>query len=116
MITIDAALYGSIARFGGGKHIARVDITLPPGSKVKDFFEQLDIPTEETGFIFINAILCDMPGLNASQEEVLHNGDHLGVFSLGYMWPYQYRDGMPMTESLKDAMREHGAFHHTYNK
>lgn len=116
MITIDAALYGSIAKYNGGKHIARVDVELPVGSTIKDFFTQLGIPSDETGFIFINAVLCDMPGLAASKEEVLHDGDHLGVFALGYMWPYQYRDGMPMTESLKDAMRQHGALHHAYKK
>jgi len=115
-ITIEVALYGRLAQLGGGKHIATINIELPRNSRMKDLFEQLKVNPTETSYIFINAVLSDVPGLNASQEEELHDGDHVGIFSLGYMWPYQYRHGMPMTKSLEKAMNEFGAIHHTYKK
>jgi len=114
--TIEVALYGPLARLGGGKHIAVIDVELQQKSRMKDLYNYLNINQEETSYIFINAVLCDVPGLNASQEEELHDGDHVGIFSLGYMWPYQYRHGMPMTKSLEEAMGKYGALHHTYSK
>jgi len=30
------------------------------------------------------------------------------------MWPYQYRDGIVMSDPLKAAMKKYGAMHHTY--
>jgi hypothetical protein len=93
-----------------------MDIQFEPGARLRDLFDQLKIPPEETSYIFINAVLCDVPGLNASADEPLNDGDHIGIFSEGYMWPYQYRDGMPMSDSLKEAMSEHGALHHTYRQ
>ncbi|MBN2043713.1 MAG: hypothetical protein JW757_01735 [Anaerolineales bacterium] len=113
-ITIDLAIYGSLAKLAGGKHLTKMDLELESGSRIEDLFARFNICPEDTSFIFINAVLCDVPGLNASKKEVLHDGDHVGIFSHGYMWPYQYRDGMPMSNSLKQAMREHGALHHTY--
>ncbi len=69
---------------------------------------------EEKGFVFVNAVLCDVPGLNASWRHGLDHGDHVGIFSLGYMWPYQYRDGAHMSEALKEMLRAQGAMHHSY--
>ena len=113
-INIDVAIYGSLAKYVGGKHIAQVDVQLEDNALVKDLLEHLKIPPEDKSYVFINAVLCDVPGLNASADEQLKDGDHVGIFSLGYMWPYQYRDGMPMSESLKQAMSDYGAMHHTY--
>lgn len=115
-ITVDVAIYGSLAKLAGGKHIAILDVEMEPGSRFDDLLAQLNIPPEEKSFIFINAVLCDLPGLFASANEQLKDNDHIGIFSHGYMWPYQYRDGMPMSESLQEAMREVGAMHHTYAK
>ncbi len=115
-IIIDVAIYGSLAKLAGGKHIAKMDVEMEPNAKVKDLLEQFKIPPDGKSFLFINAVLCDVPGMNASANEPLQDGDHIGIFSHGYMWPYQYRDGMPMSESLKNEMRKHGAMHHTYTK
>ena len=115
-ISIEVSLYGSLARLGGGKHIATLIVELQPNARMQDLFDQLKINPDETSYIFINAVLCDVPGLNASNKERLHDNDHIGIFSLGYMWPYQYRDGMPMTKSLEKALSEHGTLHHTYTK
>ena len=111
---IDVSVYGSLARSLGGKYVARVQPELNSGAKIKDLFRSLDIPLSEKSYLFINAVLCDMPGLNASIEETLHDGDHVGIFSTGYMWPYQYRDGIRMSNSLKATLQKTGALHHTY--
>jgi hypothetical protein len=115
-ISVEVSLYGSLAHLGGGKHLATLMVELQSNACMQDLFDQLKINPEKTSYIFINAVLCDVPGLNASNREHLHDGDHIGIFSLGYMWPYQYRHGMPMTKSLEKAMGEYGTLHHTYTK
>lgn len=111
---IDLALYGSLARLGGGKYVAKLNAVLSPKAKIEDLFEIYKIPIEEKSYVFINAVLCDMPGLNASLHEELHDGDHVGIFSKGYMWPYQYRDGARMSKSLRKILDDRWALHHTY--
>ena len=111
---IDLALYGSLARFGGGKYVAKLKTTLQPKSTIGDLFKKFGISADEKSYVFINAVLCDMPGLNASLNEELHDGDHVGIFSNGYMWPYQYRDGARMSESLREVLDARWALHHTF--
>lgn len=113
-ITVDVALYGPLARHLGGRHVAQRDVQLEPGARVGDLLEYLGIAAEEKGFVFLNAVLCDVPGLDVSRGEPLHDGDHIGIFSKRHMWPYQYRDGVKMSAALTEAMREHGAMHHSY--
>ncbi len=113
-IKVNITLYGSLARIGGGKYVAQMDIELESGAQVKDLLKYLDISHEEKSYLFINAVLCDVPGLSASLGEPLDSGDHVGIFSMGYMWPYQYRDGIRMSATLTEALREHGAMHNTY--
>jgi len=114
-ITIDVAIYGPLARAVGGKHIATKEIALSAGATLGHLREQLGIKEEDTGYIFINSILCDVPGLTASRNLPLTDGDHIGFFSKVHMWPYQYRDGARMTQELKDALKERGAMHHSYS-
>jgi len=113
-ITVNVALYGSIAQFAGKKHLAQLDLEFENGARFDDLLNHLDIPKEEKGYVFINAVLCDVPGLNAAREEPLHDGDHVGIFSTTHMWPYQYRDGARMSDRLKEALGERGAMHHSY--
>lgn len=113
-IKVNVTLYGSLARIGDGKHVAQMDVELESGARMEDLLNHLDIPHEEKSYLFINAVLCDVPGLSASLCEPLNNGDHVGIFSIGYMWPYQYRDGIRMSDTLTEALREHGAMHNTY--
>jgi hypothetical protein len=113
-IKINVAIYGKLAKLAGGKHIAIQDIELPPGKHLGDLLEILAIPMEETSFIFLDAVLCDVPGLAINHNEPFRDGSHVGIFSTGYMWPYQYRDGMPMSPPLVAAMKKYGAMHHTY--
>ncbi len=57
-----------------------------------------------------------MPGLSASLDEVLSDNARVGIFSLQHMYPYQYRDGLPMSENLTKTLKERGggALHNTY--
>jgi hypothetical protein len=112
--TVDVALYGTIARYAGGRYIKRVQIELNQDGTLGDVYESLGIPAEERGYIFLNSVLADVPGMSVSVNEALHPGDHVGIFSTTHMWPYQYRDGIPMTETLTAALAEHGSMHHSY--
>jgi hypothetical protein len=114
-ITVNVALYGTLSRFAGGRHIAQFDLELETGSTKHDLLARLGIPDEERGFLFINAVLHDVPGLRAESREPLKNGDHIGIFSTTYMWPYQYRDGVKISEGLKKVLQEHGSMHHSYS-
>ncbi|MBI9043404.1 MAG: hypothetical protein JEZ06_02890 [Anaerolineaceae bacterium] len=113
-ITISVSLYGNIAVKGGGLHVASIKLSLSKGSTIGTVLKELTIKPEEKGYLFKNAILFDAPGLNTSLPEILENEDHLGIFSTQHMWPYQYRDGVRMSESLKEAMKEHGSMSHSY--
>lgn len=113
-INVELALYGPLAQKAGGLHVAVRQVRLTPGAAIRDLAACFGITPEETGYVFVNAVLCDVPGLNASWGHPLAEGDHVGVFSLGYMWPYQYRDGARMSEPLKEALRQQGPMHHSY--
>ena len=114
MPTINVTLYGDIALYGSGKHIATMDLDLPDGAVIDTLLQEISLPSTERGYLFVNAVLHDAPGLYASRDEVLQNGDHVGIFSIRHMWPYQYRDGIRMSDSLKAAMEESGPMRNTY--
>ncbi len=116
MPTINVTLYGDIAHYGSGKHIAIMDLDLPDGAVIDTLLQEISLPSTERGYLFVNAVLYDTPGLFASKNELLQNGDHVGIFSIRHMWPYQYRDGIRMSDSLKAAMEESGPIRNTYRK
>ncbi|MBN2503449.1 MAG: MoaD/ThiS family protein [Anaerolineales bacterium] len=113
-IKVNVALYGSLAQAAGRKHLATLDLDLEPGLGKDDLLAEVGIVEEDIGFMFINSVLCGMPGVSVEFDRPLQDGDHLGIFSTTHMWPYQYRDGINMTENLKQALREQGAMHHSY--
>lgn len=113
-IRVDLALYGEIAAKAGGVLVAQRMIELPAGACVGDLLDQIGLADAERGYVFINAVLCDMPGLNAARSEPLHQGDHIGIFSTRHIWPYQYRDGVHMSERLRAVLSQVGAMHHSY--
>lgn len=113
-IKVNVSLYGSLARFGGGRYVAQLDVDLEPGTRKSDLLAQLGIPEAERGYLFVNAVLCDVPGLVTEDGESLRDGDHIGIFSMDRIWPYQYRDGVRMSESLKKQLQKYGAMHHSY--
>ena len=113
---VNVRLYGSISRYAGGKHIAQFEVEVPPGTSRTDLLAQIGIPEEERGYLFINSVLCDVPGLVTPRKEPLSDGDQVGIFSIDRVWPYQYRDGVRMSPELEEALKERGAMHHSYKE
>jgi len=107
-------LYGSLARLGNGRYVAQMNVELEANSGKAELLSQLGIPKGERGYLFINAVLCEVPGMETGANELLNEGDHIGIFSIDRLWPYQYRDGIRMSEGLQLALKEHGAMHHSY--
>jgi hypothetical protein len=114
MIKVNVSLYGSLARFGGGRYVGQMNVELKPDSGKAELLSHLEIPREERGYLFINAVLCEVPGMETGWNEPLNDGDHIGIFSVDRLWPYQYRDGVRMSQGLQMALKEHGAMHHSY--
>ncbi len=113
-INVNVTLYGPLAKFAGGKYIAQKVVKFEENAAVRDLLDYFEIPYDQKSYLFINAILCDMPGLMASLNEPLKDKDRVGIFSLQHMWPYQYRDGIRMSETLTETLRKRGAMHNTY--
>ena len=115
-IKVVLTLYGSIAKHAGGKYIAQKDVELEENKTIRDLMDRFEIPYDQKSYLFINNILSDMPGLNASLDEVLTDNARVGIFSLQHMYPYQYRDGLPMSDALTKTLqeREGGAMHNAY--
>lgn len=115
-ISVEVWLYGPLARYAGeaaGKSFARLQISLPNGSRVCDLLEHLSLPTEERGITFINGNLSAMPGLQPDLDHPLEEGDRVAFFHLRSMWPAQYRDGAALAPGLASALAEKkGPFHH----
>ena len=114
MINVNVSLYGSLARFAGGHHVAQVNVELGLNAGKAELLTHLGIPENERGYLFINAVLCEVPGISTGANESLNDGDHIGIFSVDRLYPYQYRDGLPMSDGLKKTLQEHGAMHHSY--
>lgn len=111
---VNVFLYGSLARFGGGRYVAQMSVELEANSGRVELLNQLGIPEEERGYLFINAVLCEVPGMATGSNELLKEGDHIGIFSVDRLWPYQYRDGILMSDGLKNALKGRGGMHHSY--
>ncbi len=111
---INVTIYGDLAQQFDGRHLAILDVEMPPEATLGDVLTRLNIPMEKTSFIFLDAVLCDVPGLEIIHDEPLRDGSHIGLFSTGYMWPYQYRDGIRMSAPLEEALRKYGAMHNVY--
>ena len=116
MLQTDLCLYGDIAPKAGGSFVAQKQLELPAGATVGDLLDHLGIADADRGYLFVNSVLCDMPGLSASRAEALRPHDHVGIFSIRHMWPYQYRDGVRMSERLKAVLAEVGAMRNVYAK
>lgn len=115
-ISVNLTLYGPLAQFAGGKYIAQKVVELKENATIRNLMDSFEIPYDQKSYLFINNILSDMPGLNASLDEVLTDNARVGIFSLQHMYPYQYRDGLPMSDSLTKTLRERegGAMHNAY--
>ncbi len=99
-LQVEVHLYGALVRYGGdegAKSHARLEVGLSTGAKIKDLLDFLCIPPTEKGLTFVNAVLSDMPGLSADLDVELDDGARMGIFSKGYIWPFQYRTGARTT-------------------
>lgn len=105
---IDVRLYGPLAQYGGSdRNIhARVELTLPEGSTIRDMLDALGVPTDERGITFINGDLSAMPGLQPDLDHKLQTGDRVALFHTKSMWPFQYRHDVAALEEFKRALAE----------
>ena len=71
MPTINVTLYGDIAHYGSGKHIATMDLDLPDGAVIDTLLQEISLPPAERGYLFVNAVLYDAPGLYADRKSVV---------------------------------------------
>jgi hypothetical protein len=115
-MNVNVSIYGPLAGLLGGKHIAQADMELDEGASIADLLECLKIDAGRRGYLFVNSVLCEVPGISTGRGETLRDGDHVGIFSREHMWPYQYRDGIKMSASLKELLKEHGPMRHAYDK
>lgn len=115
-IKVNITIYGSLSKRFGRRYLAAMDLALPAGTTKADLLAQLGIHPDERGYLFIDAVLHEVPGFFTEDSEPLTDGAHIGIFSADYMWPYQYRDGIVMSDALQRALAQRGAMHHTYKE
>ena len=113
-IKVHVSLYGDLAKYAGGHHVAQAEISLDGNKNIGDLLDRLTISADEKGYIFKNAVLCDVPGLDAAREESLCNDDQVGIFSIKHICPYQYRDGIHMSDNLTRSLNKKGTMHNIY--
>jgi len=109
---IDVALYGGVARAAGGKFVAQTEVELPESATLGDLFAKLGLAETEIGIVFVNAVLHNLPGIMICTEDPLHDGDHVGIFAIDRVWPYQYRDGTQMSPKLRAYVAKQGYLRH----
>lgn len=118
-IHVEVWLYGPVARYAGeeskGSH-AQLDLELTEGCTLEDVLNELEIPAEERGIIFVSGNLAALPGMEDNLDLTLEDGERIGIFHRRSMWPFQYRFGAAMTPELEEAMNQQkeGFLHHTY--
>ncbi len=111
-IKVEVHLYGSLARYGGDratKSYASLQVELTARSKMKDLLNFLGIPPSERGLTFVNHVLANLPGLSADMDMELNDLDRIGMFSVKYVWPFQYRLGARTTPELEESLRQRGS-------
>ena len=102
-ITVELWLYGPITCFvGAGEHAshAQMHINVTTPATLRDVLSQINMPSSERGFTFINGILTATPGKQPDLDTQLHDGDRIALFHLKSMWPMQYRDGVQKSQDL----------------
>ncbi len=129
-MTVEVWLYGPISRYGKEideelvqdrrveRSYAELHLRLPEGSTVAHLLDLLRLPPEEKGITFINGKLAAMPGVDTDRDVELHDGDRLGISHRRSMWPFQYRFGASLDETLRDSFRQRKdrGIHHAYTK
>ena len=121
MIQLEVWLYGPIthcASLSGETSHAQLHPVVSAGTTVQDLVDELGVPREERGMVFVNGKLAALPGLDPDREVVLSNGDRVGIFHRLTMWPMQYRFGAATTDQLQEAFRDRPdrGIHHAYTQ
>jgi hypothetical protein len=114
--TVEVWLYGPLTHYAPSPSksgYARIDLTLPDGSTMRDLMDLLKIPPEEKGITFVNGDLTDMPGLDADADRVLHEGDRVGFMHRRSMWPFQYRFLAKTSPQLDKKLGPAGGLFHS---
>lgn len=129
-MAIEVWLYGPISQYGNkideelverrrveSSH-AELHLELPAGSRLTHLFDYLKLPAEERGITFVNGDLAAMPGVDTEHEVELHDGDRVGISHRRSMWPFQYRFGASLDETLQDSFRQRKdrGIHHAYTE
>lgn len=72
---IEIKLYASLARYGPEDSAAKPPqaMEVPEGTTIKKLLESLKVPAEAVKVVFLN-------GIHAGADEVLKEGDRVGVF------------------------------------
>jgi hypothetical protein len=118
-IDLEVWLYGPLARYAGdanqGSH-ARLDLTMPADTTLRQLIVHLNIPADERGITFVNGNLAALPGLDESLDIALHDRDRIGISHRMSMWPFQYRLGAQLTPELQETFRQRDdrGIHHAY--
>jgi len=74
MPTVRVRLYATVRRYAPpGCHEGTFSVELPEGSKLEDLYRRLGIPEREVKQSFVN-------GRRAEPDQVLREGDEVGVF------------------------------------
>ena len=103
---INLTFYGELSQRFGGKYLATKEVLLPEEAKVRDLYAELGLTVEDVSYLFINATLTDALCLGVALEDDLQDGDHLGIFSKNYVWPYPYTDESVFSDRLRKAFAE----------
>lgn len=117
---LDVLLYGELRKYGGPAQqigYAQIVVEAPEGFRMRDLFDRLNMATTERGITFVNGNLSALPGFQPDLDHPFQDGDRVALFDLRSMWPFQYRNGAAMTESLRNAVAENPEqlFHHQHD-
>jgi hypothetical protein len=117
--TVEVWLYGPLTHYAPAPSksgYARVDLSLPEGSTMRDLLRLLRIPPKEKGITFVNGDLTDMPGLDADADRVLNDGDRIGLMHKRSMWPFQYRFLAKTSPQLDEKLGPGGGLFHSRDR
>ena len=70
---IELRLYASLSVYMPGTDKGSLIVDIGQGIRIRDLLEQFKVPTDSAKIIFLN-------GLHAKGDEILREGDRVGVF------------------------------------
>lgn len=107
---LDVWLYGELRKFSDTPNkigYGQMLLDVPEGYRMRDLLERLNMPSSARGITFVNGNLSALPGFQPDLEHVFADNDRVAMFDLRSMWPFQYRNGAAMTDSMRQAVQDH---------